>query len=132
MSNEPARKLSILVVEDNVQLRTLMVRVLASAGHEITETGDLGTAEQTAAEARFDLIMLDLTLPDGNGIALARDIRGGGGINAGTPILALTGHEPETVKQDYADCGLTDVLGKPVDVKTLFKAVNSATAMRAA
>jgi two-component system KDP operon response regulator KdpE len=70
----------VLLVEDEELNRALVRAILSRAGHdtvkaiELVEAGDLGSARIALADGRVDLILLDVNLPDGNGLSLANDL----------------------------------------------------------
>jgi CheY-like chemotaxis protein len=68
---------SILVVDDDAAVRGLVVRILRSWGHEvIEEAGSVAEALSRAEALRPDTVLVDIGLPDGDGFALTRDLRG--------------------------------------------------------
>ncbi|WP_430523046.1 ATP-binding protein [Ponticoccus litoralis] len=84
--------LRVLVVEDNEINRLVAREFLHRGGHKVTEApgGAEGVAE--AAKTRFDVILMDISMPGMNGIEAARAIREGGGLSANVPIIATTAH----------------------------------------
>jgi CheY-like chemotaxis protein len=121
------RSLSLLVADDHPVLRALVARVLAAAGHRVTQAGDGGQALALAQAEAFDLLLLDIEMDGGDGFATAAAIRAGAGPNAATPILFLTGHDPDAVLRDPRAAGLVDgVVGKPLDAGELLRAVDHA------
>jgi CheY-like chemotaxis protein len=90
-----AQGLLVLVADDNKVNLMLAEWALTHAGHAAT-IACCGEEAIAQAQARhFDLILMDVEMPDISGVEAARRIRGGGGPSAGTPILALTGHTSE-------------------------------------
>jgi CheY-like chemotaxis protein len=87
---------TVLVVEDNVVNRQLAVRMLTEWGCDV-ETADNGVAAVAcAASRRFDLILMDIFMPEMSGIDAAARIREmPDGLNATTPIVAFTATNPE-------------------------------------
>lgn len=65
-----ARRLTILIVEDTLLVRRLMVRLLVNDGHELIEADSLAQGLEMARRHRLDLLLLDLQLPDGDGLSL--------------------------------------------------------------
>ncbi|HTJ25074.1 MAG TPA: response regulator transcription factor [Candidatus Limnocylindria bacterium] len=102
--------MKILVIEDDPALADVVRRGLAESGHVVDVEPDGGLAERTACSGLYDAIILDLTLPGKDGLALARDLRGGG---VRTPILMVTARD--TVEDTVAglDAGADDYLRKP-------------------
>ena len=112
----------ILVVGDNAADQELLRKILTGAGATISMSGDGARAIQLAKLAPFDIILVDLHLPDLGGIVVAGLIRHGGGPNVDIPIVALTA-EPAGVGP------LTDfdgVVAKPFEIGALVSAIERA------
>jgi two-component system, OmpR family, response regulator len=100
----------ILVVEDSTPTRELLARSLASAGFEVTFASRLTTGRRHATEDAFDVIVLDIMLPDGSGLDLCRELRARGVL---TPILFLTARGDVADRIAGLDAGGDDYLRKP-------------------
>ena len=99
----------ILVVEDDDETRTALRRDLAARGFEVDEAAD-GTAALQRWEARRpDLVLLDLGLPDLDGIRVLRRIRR----EATTPVVILSARDAETTKIEALEAGADDYVTKP-------------------
>ncbi|MYM54578.1 response regulator [Rhodobacteraceae bacterium GS-10] len=110
----PTRKLDILVVEDNEINRNVVRAMLQRDGHRISEAPDGQSGVARAAEKKFDLILMDISMPVLDGREATRRIRSGNGASSTTPIIALTAHVlPENVSEFMQD-GMQDVLPKPL------------------
>ena len=100
----------LLLVEDNVSLAQLIAKGLAKEGFEIDTAGTLAQASEVVAAGSFSAVILDLGLPDGDGMTLLRDMRAK---SDSTPVLVLTARgtlqDRVTGLQDGAD----DYLIKP-------------------
>jgi CheY-like chemotaxis protein len=115
---------SILIVDDHPMLRDLFARVLTAGGHQVTVAGTAAMALAAAARDPFDLMILDVEMPESDGIALATAVRGGTGPNRATPILLVSGHDPDTIRDRAPDpAPFEGVLQKPVDAVGLLRAV---------
>jgi CheY-like chemotaxis protein/HPt (histidine-containing phosphotransfer) domain-containing protein len=121
----PAAAASVLLVEDNWAGQVYARRVLERDGHHVSvaSTGHEALA-QTQAQ-KFDVILMDLMLPDANGFEVTRQIRQAEQARgvAHTPILALTAHALETFRQEALAAGMDDYLTKPVRPQTLLDAI---------
>lgn len=112
---------SILVVDDEEQLRSLISYALSSAGMDVTSVGTGHDALAVVKEQRIDLIVLDVLLPDANGVDLCRQIRR----HTQAPVVFLT------VRSDQADvikgleAGGDDYLAKPFSVEELLLRINA-------
>jgi two-component system KDP operon response regulator KdpE len=106
---------SILVVEDDRETRLVLVRELTAAGYRVVEAHDGRTAIERFAARRPDLILLDLGLPDIDGIQVIRAVRR----EAATPIVILSGRFEEREKVEALDRGADDYVTKPFGIGEL-------------
>ena len=112
-------KARILLVEDDFMLRHAFKLLLEDAGYAITEAGTAAQAITTAQRDNPDLILLDMGLPDANGLDVARTLRKEGMLD--TPIIALTGRVGAEEKAACIAAGCTSYLAKPIEPKVLVK-----------
>ncbi len=112
MSNFPA---DILIIDDERQIRRLLNLTLTGAGYHVREceNGQLGLSE--TALKRPDAIILDLGLPDINGLEVLKQLREWTQV----PILILTAWDREDEKVDALDAGADDYLTKPFSIQEL-------------
>lgn len=108
----------VLVVEDERNIRDLVCLHLGLEGYECVPVGDGKEAMTLAAEKPFDLIILDLMLPNMDGVTITRAIRRHGP-NRNAPILMLTARREEADKVMGLDSGADDYLTKPFGVREL-------------
>lgn len=106
MSTTAAR---ILVVEDDPDIRRFVRIALESEGHAVSEAGSVQRGLVEAGLRPPDLVMLDLGLPDGDGIGLLRELRGW----SSAPVLVLSARGGESEKVRALDAGADDYLVKP-------------------
>ncbi len=106
---------AVLVVEDEKQIRRFVRASLEEEGCRVFEAGTLASGLVEAGERKPDLIMLDLGLPDGNGVDFIRDLRGW----SDAPILVLSARSNEKDKVQALDAGADDYLTKPFGVAEL-------------
>jgi DNA-binding response OmpR family regulator len=100
----------ILVVEDHAPTRGLLKRSLEDAGMDAECVSRCSTGLQRAMNARFDAIVLDLMLPDGDGLDLCRSLRSSG---VSTPVLCLSARADVEDRVKGLDAGADDYLKKP-------------------
>jgi CheY-like chemotaxis protein len=113
----------ILVGDDNEQMRRLIAELLVAEGHEVSEASDTDGVLEAVSRARPDLLVLDVQMPGGGGIAALRTIRGDRA-NAGMPVLLLSGSIDLEV--DVAsDVGADAQLPKPFRIDEFREAVTS-------
>ena len=106
----------ILVVDDNEELQDLVGRSLASDGNQTLGATSVSEAMRELATNRVDLVVLDLGLPDGSGIALCHQLRE---THDALPILVLTANRAVAARVECLDAGADDYLGKPFAVAEL-------------
>ena len=106
---------SVLLVEDEPQIRRFVRLALEEEGCAVIEAGSIAQGLAAAGQAAPDLLILDLGLPDGNGIDLIRDLRNWSSL----PILILSARAAEHDKIDALDAGADDYLTKPFGVGEL-------------
>ncbi|HEY7394499.1 MAG TPA: response regulator, partial [Gemmatimonadaceae bacterium] len=102
----------ILIVEDDRQLRASMTRGLREARHVVEQAATGAQAIGMAAANPFDVMILDVRLPDIDGLAVCRAVRGGG---SRLPILMLTALDGVDQRIAGLDAGADDYLTKPFD-----------------
>ncbi len=100
----------LLLVEDDASLGRVLVRGLSEEGHAVDHASTIADAGESLAVNSYDLVVLDLGLPDGDGVDFCRSIRSAG---AGTPILMLTARDGLSEKVAGLDAGADDYLTKP-------------------
>jgi two-component system KDP operon response regulator KdpE len=105
----------ILVVEDDDETRRALVRELGTRGYVIDEAPDGATAQRRWAARRPDVVLLDLGLPDMDGLTLVSRFRR----EAATPIVILSGRYEEREKVDALERGADDYVTKPFGVAEL-------------
>ena len=106
----------LLVVEDDRPLATVIARGLREEGHAVDVAHNLVDATHAATTAAYDLVLLDLGLPDGDGLTLCRQLRDA---QDGTPVLVLTARDAVADKVRGLDAGADDYLTKPFDFPEL-------------
>lgn len=112
----------ILVAEDETDVRAFLREELTLEGHLVTTVANGADAVVAAAEARFDLYLLDMLMPGLDGIQTIRVLRA---ITPGVPILGLTGHVGRGYMAQASGYGVT-CLSKPVRIDELFKEIRDA------
>lgn len=110
-----ARPLSILLAEDNQINRALVEALVRKEGHRIRSVENGRLAVEAAASEPFDVILMDMQMPEMDGLAATRTIREGGGRSAGAPIIALTADASAERRRFYDHAGLTEFLTKPIN-----------------
>jgi DNA-binding response OmpR family regulator len=112
----------ILLVEDNPRLTELIAEGLASAGYVTDMASNIRDAESFLQSMDYDLIVLDIRLPDGSGRDLLRRIRNQG---QNTPVLVATAIMDTAHRVETLEGGADDYLGKPFDMDELVARVRA-------
>lgn len=112
---------TVLIVEDERQIREAVAMALEYEGFKVCRAASAGHAAVQAATARPDLVILDLGLPDRDGIDFIRDFR----VWSSVPILILSARTEEGCKVDALDAGGDDYLAKPFGVAELLARVRA-------
>jgi CheY-like chemotaxis protein len=106
----------ILVVDDHALNRDLLGVLLGQAGFHISMAENGRSAVELAMDGGFDLILMDIQMPEMDGLAATRAIRQAG--NA-VPIIAMTSHARKEDADTSLAAGMNDHLTKPIDIKTM-------------
>lgn len=115
----------ILLIDDDTRLADMVARYLAQAGMTVEHCGDAATGLAALAATPPDLILLDLMLPDADGLDVCRRIRAGGGVGAAVPILMLTARGETTDRVVGLELGADDYLAKPYEPRELLARVRA-------
>ena len=111
----------ILIVEDEADIRRFVRMALESEGHETFEADGVKRGLIEAATRRPELVVLDLGLPDGDGVDFIRDLRGWSAI----PVIVLSARSSEADKITALDAGADDYLVKPFGAGELMARVRA-------
>ena len=107
--------MKILSIEDSAIAQRNLRRLVTSMGYEFLEATELAQGYRLA-QTPVDLILLDVNLPDGNGLDLARRLRGE---HIPTPIIILTGDVLRYSHEDALQAGANEFVSKPYDVNEM-------------
>ena len=114
-----SKSLRILVAEDVEPSRMLLTIMLEQMGHAVTAVENGTQAVQVASVEDFDLIMMDLQMPEMDGATATQHIRAAGGYNSMTPILAVSANADMGGTNGLTSMGFDDALLKPVTPQRL-------------
>jgi DNA-binding NtrC family response regulator len=116
----------ILVVDDEVGIRELLSEILGDEGHSV----HLAESAQKAREARehnpIDLVLLDIWMPDTDGVTLLKEWAVGGKLTM--PVIMMSGHATIDTAVEATRIGALDFLEKPIALQKLLKAVEQGLA----
>ena len=118
----PGQRLKALIVDDETSIRRFLRSTLIAESFDVEEAGDMASALSAAGKSKFDLAVLDLGLPDGNGADLIVPIRA-----AGAPaVIVLSALDDEPRKVAALDAGADDFVSKPFGVAEFMARVRAA------
>jgi two-component system KDP operon response regulator KdpE len=112
----------ILVVDDDPQIRRVMRVTLTGQGYEVDDAKDGQSALEKLRDLRFDLVVLDVNMPDLSGVETCREIRAGSDI----AIIMLTVRDDESDKVQALDAGADDYVTKPFKTPELLARIRAA------
>jgi two-component system KDP operon response regulator KdpE len=113
---------TVVLVEDEPQIRRFVRGALESEGCQVFEAETLKKGLIEAGTRKPDLVVLDLGLPDGDGVDFIRDLRGWSGV----PVVVLSARTDESDKVAALDAGADDYLTKPFGMGELLARVRAA------
>ncbi len=122
----------ILLAEDNPLNQQFVVYFLEKAGHEVDCVGDGQQVLEILQKKPFDLILMDIHMPNMNGLEATRRIRHATteAFDPDIPIIALTAYAMKGDKERFVSAGMDHYVPKPVDMKDLFPVIRNAVAAR--
>jgi len=112
----------IFVVDDDPQIRRVMRVTLTGQGYEVDDAKDGQTALEKLRDGRFDLVLLDMNMPEMGGVETCRAIRGQSDI----AIIMLTVRDTESDKVEALDAGADDYVTKPYNPQELLARIRAA------
>ena len=114
----------VLVVDDEADIRTLIKDILSDEGYEVTNAGDAAEARAARQEGKFDLILLDIWMPDTDGITLLREWSEQGDLDC--PVVIISGHGTVDTAVEATRLGAFDFVEKPLSIAKLLRTVERA------
>jgi len=117
----------ILVVDDEANIRALIDEILSEEGYDVTTAADAKEARSARKRQEFDLVLLDIWMPDTDGISLLREWSEGGA--TGTVVM-MSGHGTVDTAVEATRLGAVDFVEKPVSLAKLLRTVERALAVR--
>ena len=114
----------VLVVDDEADIRTLIKDILTDEGYEVTNAGDATEARAARQDGKFDLILLDIWMPDTDGISLLREWSAQGDLDC--PVVIMSGHGTVDTAVEATRLGAFDFVEKPLSIAKLLRTVERA------
>ena len=121
--------LNVLVAEDNEVNQSVVSAMLAYMGHRCEMASDGLEAVAKVASRRFDLVLMDIQMPNLDGLAATRRIRSMRNGVEDIPIIALTANAMVEDREAYIEAGMSDHVSKPVDTRELSQAIQRVMAL---
>ena len=111
----------ILVVDDEVGIRELLSEILIDEGYDVRTAQDAVEAKKIRAELRPDLVLLDIWMPDTDGVTLLKEWQRDGMLTM--PVIMMSGHATIDTAVEATRIGALNFLEKPISLQKLLKAV---------
>jgi DNA-binding NtrC family response regulator len=114
---------TILVVDDEVGIRELLSEILSDEGHSVLTAENAAAARRLRAAESPDLVLLDIWMPDTDGVTLLKEWSAAG--NLTMPVIMMSGHATIDTAVEATRFGALDFLEKPIALARLLAAVKS-------
>jgi DNA-binding NtrC family response regulator len=114
----------VLVVDDEADIRALIQEILTDENYRVTVAGNAAEARKARLEHRFDLVLLDIWMPDTDGITLLREWSAEGDLES--PVVIMSGHGTVDTAVEATRLGAFDFVEKPLSLAKLLRTVERA------
>lgn len=114
----------ILLVDDEVDIRNIVQEILTEEGYEVTVAANAGEARAARKLLHPDLVLLDIWMPDTDGISLLKEWSQEGPLQF--PVVLMSGHVPADLAGDITKLGASDYIEKPLSLPLLLRTVEQA------
>lgn len=115
---------NVLVVDDEADIRALIQEILSDEGYGVTAAADAKQARAARVDAKYDLILLDIWMPDTDGITLLREWSDSGELSC--PVVIMSGHGTVDAAVEATRLGAFDFVEKPLSLAKLLRTVEAA------
>jgi len=116
---------NIIYVEDDATSRTVMRDMLAAAGVTLAEAADVRTGLRMIRTGTFDMVLMDLRMPDINGLTAIRQLRAMAGAERDLPVVVVSAELSDGVREMCRSAGANACLQKPLTMDALFRAMGT-------
>ncbi|HKG91190.1 MAG TPA: response regulator [Gemmatimonadaceae bacterium] len=113
----------VLLVEDSSLVTDALRTLFEQTGRRVSVAPTVSAAVEACVGDMPDLVLLDLTLPDGDGLSLFDELKSRG--LTPTTVVAMTGHDDPRVRARCLEAGCREVLVKPVSIRELLRRVDA-------
>lgn len=114
----------ILIVDDEPDIREMIGEILVDEGHEVLTAADAAQARELRGQQRPELVLLDVWMPDTDGISLLREWRDAGTLDC--PVVMISGHGSVETAVEATRLGAFDFIEKPVSMARLMVTIENA------
>ena len=114
----------VLVVDDEADIRVLIDEILSDEGYQVTVAGNASEARAARGDDKFDLVLLDIWMPDTDGISLLREWSEPGDLDC--PVVMMSGHGTVDTAVEATRLGAFDFVEKPLSLAKLLRTVERA------
>ncbi len=120
---QTAQRLRVLLAEDSQSNRLVLAELLRRRGCEVEVVTNGLEAVDSARTLGHDVVLMDIDMPEMDGVTALRMIRDGGVLAARLPVIAMTAHAAREARAEFLAAGFDDYLSKPIDGDELFSTV---------
>jgi DNA-binding NtrC family response regulator len=120
---------NILIVDDELGIRDLLLEILNDEGHQVDVAENAAAARRMRAAMRPDLVLLDIWMPDTDGVTLLKEWSAAGLLNM--PVIMMSGHATIDTAVEATRMGAMGFLEKPITLQKLLSTVNQALSKEA-
>ncbi|HJW51169.1 MAG TPA: response regulator, partial [Burkholderiaceae bacterium] len=114
---------NVLVVDDEVGIRELLSEILGDEGHSVLTAENAARARDVRSREQVDLVLLDIWMPDTDGVTLLKEWAASGQLNV--PVIMMSGHATIDTAVEATRYGALEFLEKPIAMARLLSAVRS-------
>ena len=131
-SPQPQKQLKILLAEDNRLSQVILTHFFKESGHTVVTVNNGSQALDALCDQAFDCVVMDIQMPEMDGVTVARRIRSEENrrFDPNIPIVALTAYTRQEDRDRFLEAGMNDYLPKPVDMSRLMRVILNAVSGR--
>ncbi|MGB8658404.1 MAG: response regulator [Candidatus Zixiibacteriota bacterium] len=127
LSEQKYQKVRLLVAEDNPMNQKLAVTLFKKAGHSVDAVESGRMALRALKRTAYDLVFMDVQMPDMDGLEATKAIREMEGESKHTPIIAMTAHAMKGDRERCLQAGMDDYISKPIDPHEIIRVIEKWT-----
>lgn len=117
----------VLIGEDSSVIQNLTKKILEFQNFKISSAKNGKDVLKALKEESFDIVLLDINMPQMDGMTCAKEIRSQEGEQSNIPLVAITGNARNYTEKDFQDAGFNEYLQKPLDFDKLVEVVKKYT-----